>query len=392
MTKLNTWPVYSSSEIRAVTSVLKSGKVNYWTGKKCLEFETKFKKKFNLKYSVAVANGSLALDCALKALNLNPEDEIIVTPKSYIASASCVINAGAKPVFSDVDLNTQNLLIDDLKNKVTKKTKAIICVHVAGFPCDLDEILKICKKNKIILIEDCSQAHGSKYKNKYVGSFGDIATWSFCNDKIISTGGEGGMIACKSKNIWKKIWAIKDCGKSYDRLYKSKHKPGFKWIHDNFGTNMRLTEMQAAIGIIQLGYLDNWIKERRKNFFYLLEKFRKVKIFRVQNLNNNIYIAPYRFCFFTIKENMKPGWNREKILVELNKKRISCTMGSCSEIYKERGFVKKMGHHKVLKNANLLGNTSLALPVDPTMSSNDLKCIIKEIKIIYKKAYLDKNK
>ena len=330
MKNLNKWPVYSAREINAVNKVLKSGKVNYWTGKKCTEFESKFKKKFNLKYTVAVANGSLALDCALKTLNLNKNDEIIVTPKSYIASASCVINAGAKPVFADVDLNTQNLLISDVRNKITKKTKAIVCVHLAGYPCDLDEILKLCKKNKIILIEDCSQAHGSKYKNKYVGSFGDISTWSFCNDKIISTGGEGGMIACKNKKVWKKIWAIKDCGKSYDRLYKFKHKPGFKWIHDNFGTNMRLTEMQAAIGIVQLKYLNNWIKQRRRNFFFLSKKFKEFKIFRVQTLNKKIYIAPYRFCFFVIKKNLKFGWSREKILVELNKKKIPCTMGSCS--------------------------------------------------------------
>ena len=387
MKNLNKWPVYSAREINAVNKVLKSGKVNYWTGKKCTEFESKFKKKFNLKYTVAVANGSLALDCALKTLNLNKNDEIIVTPKSYIASASCVINAGAKPVFADVDLNTQNLLISDVRNKITKKTKAIVCVHLAGYPCDLDEILKLCKKNKIILIEDCSQAHGSKYKNKYVGSFGDISTWSFCNDKIISTGGEGGMIACKNKKVWKKIWAIKDCGKSYDRLYKFKHKPGFKWIHDNFGTNMRLTEMQAAIGIVQLKYLNNWIKQRRRNFFFLSKKFKEFKIFRVQTLNKKIYIAPYRFCFFVIKKNLKFGWSREKILVELNKKKIPCTMGSCSEIYKERAFIKKMGRQKLLKNANLLGRSGLAIPVHPNMSKDDLSYIIKQIKIIYKKSY-----
>jgi dTDP-4-amino-4,6-dideoxygalactose transaminase len=387
MSNLNKWPVYSIREINAVNKVLKGGKVNYWTGKKCTEFESKFRKKFDLKYTVAVANGSLALDCALKTLNLNKNDEIIVTPKSYIASASCVINAGAKPVFADVDLNTQNLLVSDVRNKITEKTKAIICVHLAGYPCDLDEILKLCKKNKIILIEDCSQAHGSKYKNKYVGSFGDISTWSFCNDKIISTGGEGGMIACKNKKVWKKIWAIKDCGKSYDRLYKTKHKPGFKWIHDNFGTNMRLTEMQAAIGIVQLKYLNNWIKQRRKNFFFLLKNFKEFKIFRVQTLDKNIYIAPYRFCFFVIKKNLRSGWSREKILVELNKKKIPCTMGSCSEIYKERAFIKKMGRQKLLKNANLLGRSGLAIPVHPNMNNDDLNYIIKQIKIIYKKSY-----
>jgi len=200
MTNKN-WPYYSIEEIKKVTEVLKSGKVNYWTGNYCKEFEKLYAQKFDLNYCITVANGTVALEAALKSLNLKKNDEVLVPSKSYQSSASAIVNSGAKPIFCDIDFNSQNLQINDLLKKISNKTKAIVCVHLGGWPCEMNKIAKIAKENKLVLIEDCSQAHGAKINKKFVGSFGDIAIWSFCNDKIISTGGEGAMIGVKKKEI-----------------------------------------------------------------------------------------------------------------------------------------------------------------------------------------------
>ena len=205
---MKNWPYYSQNEINRVSKILKSGKVNYWTGNECKNFEEVFKKKFKINYSIAVSNGTVALEAALKVLNLKKDDEVIVSCKSYQSSASAIVNIGAKPVFCDVNFNTQNIDVKYLEKKISRKTKAIICVHLGGWPCEMDKLVDIAKKNSLTLIEDCSQAHGAKFNKKYVGSFGDIAVWSFCNDKIISTGGEGGMIGIKKKKKFGKKFGL----------------------------------------------------------------------------------------------------------------------------------------------------------------------------------------
>ena len=255
------YPYFDKNSLKKTIKVLKSGRVNYWTGKEGKKFEKEFSNYHGVKYSVAVSNGSVALELALKALNLKRGDEVIVSPRSFIISASCVLNAGLRPVFSDVD-NNGNLNINDILKVYQKNVKAIILVHLNGLSCDLDLIINFAKKNKIFLIEDCSQAHGAIYKNKKVGSFGHISTWSFCQDKIISTGGEGGMISTNNKKLWLKIWSLKDHGKNYKSVFYKKHKTGFKWLHDNLGSNYRMTEIQAAIGREQLKTLDNQLKIR----------------------------------------------------------------------------------------------------------------------------------
>ena len=188
-------------------------------------------------------------------------DEIIVSPRSFIISASCVLSLGLKPIFADVDYNG-NLSIEGIKDAYSKKVKAIIVVHLNGLSCDMDPILKFVKKNRILLIEDCSQAHGASYKGNKVGSFGDVSTWSFCQDKIISTGGEGGMISTNDKRLWLRLWSLKDHGKNYKSVFFKNHKIGFKWLHDDFGSNYRMTEIQATIGREQLKSLDKQIQKR----------------------------------------------------------------------------------------------------------------------------------
>ena len=261
--RIKEYPYYPPQLIHKISKILKSGKVNYWTGNQGVLFEKEFSKYVGNKYSIAVSNGSVALEMALKALNLKKNDKIIVTPRSFIISSSCVINLGFKPVFADVDSNG-NLSIEGIKKSYTNKVKAIIVVHLNGFPCNLDPIIGFARKKNIKIIEDCSQAHGAKYKNKPVGSFGDISTWSFCQDKIISTGGEGGMISTNNKNFWKICWSLKDHGKNYYSVFNKKHNLGFKWLHDNYGTNYRMTEIQATIGRYQLKNLNSQIKKRNQ--------------------------------------------------------------------------------------------------------------------------------
>ena len=354
------WPTYSSEEIIKVKDVMVSGKVNYWTGKYCVEFEKKFANFFDKKYGISLSSGSVALDVALKSLSLKKNDEVLVTPRSYIASASCVISQNLKPIFIDVDLNSQNILYNDLKKKITKKTKAIILVHLAGYPCEMDEILRLCKQNNIKIIEDCSQAHGAKYKDKLAGSFGDLSIWSFCNDKIMSTGGEGGMILTNNMRYYKKIFAFKDCGKNIDKLKDSSFKPKFKWLHDSVGSNYRMTEMQAVIGIFQLKNLNNWVKKRNsfsKKINNLLSNFSYI---RTTKIPLHIFHSFYRCYFFLNHKKTKNKFFRESIINSLRKFKIDCNVGSCPEIYLENAFKKK---HKIkrLKNAKTLGETSVAL-------------------------------
>lgn len=191
--KLSPWPYYDDEQLSNVTKILQSGKVNYWTGENGKFFEKEFSDRFDVKYSVALANGSLALSCAYLALNLNEGDEIITTPRTFIATSTSAVLLGLKPVFVDVDINSGNISAENIEAAINKKTRAIVVVHLAGWPAEMDRICELARKNGLYIIEDCSQAHGAKINNKNVGSFGDLATWSFCQDKIITTGGEGGM-------------------------------------------------------------------------------------------------------------------------------------------------------------------------------------------------------
>ena len=337
-------PFYTRESIQKVKDVLKSGRVNYWTGNQCKKFEKEFSRYLKNDYSLTLSNGSVALELALSALELKKNDKVIVSPRSFIISASCVLNLGLKPVFADVDDNG-NLNIEGIKKVYNKNVKAIIVVHLNGLSCDLDPILKFTIKNKLFLIEDCSQAHGAIYKGKKVGSFGHISTWSFCQDKIISTGGEGGMISTNNKKLWLKLWSLKDHGKNYKSVYYKKHKTGFRWLHDDLGSNYRMTEMQAVIGREQLKLLDQQIKKRNiiANLYIkgLNDYFQKYKILRnpdfkcescplKKNISkcNKCVHAYYRINLFTDSNKI----DQIELIEKLNKMKIDCGVGPCPEI------------------------------------------------------------
>jgi dTDP-4-amino-4,6-dideoxygalactose transaminase len=392
------YPFFNKSSIRKVEQVLKSGRVNYWTGKQCNQFENRFSKYVGNKYSVALSNGSVALELALKSLDLKKNEEVIVTSRSFVISASCVLNVGLKPIFADINENG-NIDIDHIKKIHNKNVKAIIIVHLNGLPCDMEPILKFVKKNKIYLIEDCSQAHGAIYKNKKLGSFGHIATWSFCQDKIISTGGEGGMISTNSKKIWAKCWSLKDHGKNHEIFYKKKHKYGYRWVHDNLGTNHRMTEIQAVIGIEQLKTLDLQVKKRNliSNQYLngLKEYYQKYNILKKPNfqcqtcpfkkndsLCNLCLHAFYRLNLFVNPNKI----NRNKLIKDLNQNNVNCGVGSCPEIYKEKIFQKLNLHPKNrLTNAKLLGEISIVFPINPYRNLKKIKSEIFLIKKIFKR-------
>ncbi len=366
---MKNWPHFTKKEINSVIQVLKSGKVNYLNGNEGLKFEKNFSKFTNSKYSIAVSNGTNALELALKAIDLKFGDEVIVTSKSFIASASCVVALGAVPIFADVEINSQNISLDSIRQLINKKTKAIICVHIGGWPCDILKLLKICKIYKIKLIEDCSQAHGAKVNNKSVGSFGDFGTWSFCNDKIISTGGEGGMITTNSYKNYQKIWSLKDHGKNIKKYLNIKNNYSFRYIHDSFGSNFRLTEMQSSIGNAQLLYIKERVKLRQRNANQYIKNFKNCKFIITpiipKNITHSFYRLYLRFNFKFIKKN----WNKNKIINKLNKLGFECSEGACSEIYNEKCFRNsKFKVKKSLKNCVELSKSSFALKVDHTIS------------------------
>ena len=251
-TPFSPWPSFTQDEARAISRVLLSNRVNYWTGTECREFEREFAAWVGTTHAVALANGTVALDLALKALNIGSGDDVIVTPRSYVASASCVVTAGARPVFADVDSESQNITASTIRRVLTSRTRAIICVHLAGMPCEMDPIMALAQEHDLKVIEDCAQAHGARYRGRMVGGIGHIGAWSFCQDKIMTTGGEGGMVTTSDRSLWAAMWSYKDHGKSWEAVYDHKHPPGFRWLHESFGTNWRMLEMQAVIGRLQL--------------------------------------------------------------------------------------------------------------------------------------------
>ncbi len=382
-TAFEPWPSFTTEEADAVKNVLLSNKVNYWTGQECRIFEKEFAEFSDTKYAVALANGTVALDVALKALDIGAGDDVIVTSRTFLASASSIVTAGANPVFADVELDSQNISRRTIEAVLTPNTKAIICVHLAGWMCDMDPIMQLAAERGIYVIEDCAQAHGAKYKGKAAGSIGHIAAWSFCQDKIMTTGGEGGMVTTNDETLWKKMWSYKDHGKSYDSIYNKQHPPGFRWLHDSFGTNWRMMEMQAVIGRIQLTRMAEWTKKRTENAEKILKAFDGSPFFSVHTPSVD-YVHAYYKCYVQVNlEALPDGWSRDRIMQEINSQEVPCFSGSCSEVYLEHAFDGTPWRpEKRLENAQKLGETSLMFLVHPTLSQESIEKMIRAINTV----------
>tara|TARA_Y100000739_G_scaffold227161_1_gene236094 strand:- start:10061 stop:11230 length:1170 start_codon:yes stop_codon:yes gene_type:complete len=368
------WPHYSQEEIKKVNEILISGNVNYWTGDEGKFFEKEFSNFCLTNYAITLANGSLALSAAYLALGVTNKAELITTPRTFIATSSSAYLLKAKPVFADVDINSGCITAEFIEPLISKHTKAICVVHIGGWPCDMESICDLAKKYGIYVIEDCSQAHGAQINGKSVGSFGDVSIWSFCQDKIISTGGEGGMLTTNSKDIYEKVWSFRDHGKTKNLMQVKNKSNEFRFIHENFGSNFRLTEIQSAIGRIQLRNISKINKIRTKNAEILLETLSQIECVRIPLPEKKFKHGWYKFyCYLNI-DNLKEGWNREKIIKEINKAGYPAFSGGCSEIYLENCFLKNnISPNKRLKNAKLLGETSLMFVVHNTITIPKMK-------------------
>ena len=381
-TPFSPWPSFTQEEADAAHSVVLSNKVNYWTGQEGRNFEKEFASWSKANYAVAVANGTVALDLALQALNIGVGDEVIVTPRTFIASISSVVNAGATPVFADIDPQSGNITPETIQPLITDRTKAVICVHLAGWPCDMDGFMALAQAHDFFVIEDCAQAHGALYKGNPVGALGHIGAWSFCQDKIMTTAGEGGMVTTNDESLWRKIWAFKDHGKSYEAVYEREHKPGFRWLHESFGTNWRMPEVQAAIGRIQLRRMADWHKARVDNAQAILQSCAKFPdLLEVPQCNPKGHHAFYKCYVYLRPENLPDDWSRDKIIEAITEQNVPCFSGSCSEVYLEKAFEQNdLRPADSLPIAKKLGETSLMFLVHPTLSKDEIEqtCIAIE--------------
>jgi dTDP-4-amino-4,6-dideoxygalactose transaminase len=403
------WPSYTTEEAEAVQKVLLSNQVNYWTGNEGQTFEKEFAAWTGTQHAIALANGTVALEIALRALDIGPGDDVIVSPRTFLASISSIIQVGAQPIFADVNLDSQNITADTIAAVITPSTRAIICVHLAGWPCDMDPILALAAKHQLRVIEDCAQAHGARYKGQSVGAIGDIGCWSFCQDKIMSTGGEGGMVTTNDDALWRKMWAHKDHGKSYAAVHEHTHPPGFRWLHEDFGTNARMTEMQAAIGRIQLQRMPEWTRLRTTHATALTQALTPYA-----GLNSCIRLTPfhchrdctsdtnsqpctpdcihayYKYYCFVRPEKLTAGWSRDRIIAEISATGVPCYPGSCSEVYLEKAFDNtNYRPMQRLPNARTLGETSLMFLVHPTLTLAEINKTSQTITSVLQQASSD---
>ena len=381
------WPHFDEEQVDAVAAVLRSGRVNYWTGTIGREFEREYASYLGRRHAIALANGTVALELALEAFGVGQGDEVVVPARTYVASASCAVMRGAVPVVADVDRDSQCLTAKSIEAVLTARTRAVIVVHLGGWPADMDPIMALAHRRNIVVIEDCAQAHGAFYKGRPVGSIGHAGAFSFCQDKIITTGGEGGLLALDDETAWRRAWAFKDIGRSYAAVYERQHPPGFRWLTESFGTNWRMTEMQAAIGCIQLRRLPEWQLARARNASIVRRSLAGLSALRIPQVPSDDTHAHYRFYAFVRPEYLAPGWSRDRILEEIERAGIPCGVGSCSEIYLERAFRERgWGPASRLPTAKLLGETSLMFLVHPTLTEEAMLNMAEGIRRIVLRA------
>lgn len=353
----------------------------------CKEFEKEYAAFLGLPHAIAAANGTVTLEMALKALGIGPGDEVIVSPRSFMASASCVMTVGARPVFADVEYDSGNISAATIAAVLSPRSKAVIPVHLGGWPCEMDEIMALAAKHGLTVIEDCAQAHGATYRGKPVGAWGHVNSFSFCQDKIITTGGEGGMVVTADHSLWERMWALKDHGKSYDACFNRQWPPGFRWLHESFGSNYRMTEMQAAIGRIALRKLPGWIEARRRNASLLSACLGKFPAIRNPQPPAHMQPACYKHYCHVVPAGLRAGWNRDRLMNEISAAGVPCFSGSCSEIYLEKAFAGAgLRPPRRLPVARELGETALMFLVHPTLTEADMAWCAERIAGVLERA------
>lgn len=361
------WPFYADDEVASVAKVLRSGRVNQWTGPEVFAFQDACSVRFGGNKGIALANGSVALELALRAFGIGAGDEVIVSPRSFVASASCALLVGATPVFADVDPDSGNITADTIELVMTERTRAVIPVHLGGWPADMPTIMRRLAGHNVKVIEDCAQAHGAEIDGHSVGSFGDAAAFSFCQDKIISTGGEGGFTSFRDESAWNWAWSFKDHGKNFAEMTSGSGPPGqFRWVHDQVGTNWRLTGPQAAIGLAQLQKLDLWSASRARNAAIWLDGLEGVARLRAPLPDAVLRHGFYKLYFYIDGGTDEAASNlRSEILERCTEEGLRVFSGSCSEMYLEKAFSDLPRADCPV--ARSLGARSLMVEVHPTL-------------------------
>jgi hypothetical protein len=384
---LPAWPFFEADEIEAAARVLESGRVNYWTGGEGQAFEREYAGAVGVRHAVALANGTVALEFALRASGIGPGDDVVVPARTFVATATAVMVCGARPVFADIDPVSGNLDARTLEAALTPETRAVILVHLGGWPCAMDGILEVARSRSLRVIEDCAQAHGAEWKGRPVGAFGDVGAFSFCQDKIITTGGEGGMAVTDDESLRERVWSLKDHGKDSAEVFASDPEPGFRWLHGTLGTNGRMTEMQAAIGRLALGKLPQRVAQRRSNAAFYDEALAVVAGVETQVPDTDCFHVYYRYHLQVRPESLREGWTRDRIIDEVGALGIPCGSGSCSEVYRER-VIREAGFAPVerLQNARRLGEISLMLPVHHRLRETDLERILDGVVSVMRRA------
>ena len=386
---LNSWPSFDKQDISKVSDILSSGNVNYWTGQECKLFEKEFSSFVGVDSSIACSNGSLSLSLAYLAIGLGNGDEFITSPRTFLATASSGVLLGAKPIFADVDIDSGSITASTIEPLITKKTKAIVVVHVGGWPADMPSICNLADSYKIPVIEDCAQAHGAYVNNRSVGSYGQISSWSFCQDKIISTGGEGGMVCTSNSKFYELMWSFKDHGKNRQTISSKPSSPGFRWVHDTFGSNFRMTELQSGLGRLQLQRLPMWNALRRRNALIIADALADIPCIHVPLPPQHLTHAWYKFYAFVNPQYLASGWSRNRILHEITQLGFPAYTGSCSEIYLEKCFYERgFAPPTRLPIARQLGETSLMFLVHPTITLEQIKSYSDVIRSVILRASL----
>ncbi|MBM3515137.1 MAG: DegT/DnrJ/EryC1/StrS family aminotransferase [Alphaproteobacteria bacterium] len=377
------WPHYAEDEVAAAAAVLRSGKVNYRTGPLGREFEAAYARSLGLGHGLAVANGTVALELAVLGLGLGPGDEVIVPARTFIATAAAVVRAGARPVVADIDRLSHNLTAETVERVMTPATKAVIPVHLGGWPVDMAPLMALARARNVKVIEDCAQSHGATTRGQPTGAIGDVGCFSFCQDKIISTGGEGGMVVTGDGPVHKRMWAFREHGWDYDSAHQPDPNDGFRWLAADFGSNGRMTESQAAIGLAQLAKLSAWVGRRRANAALLSERLRNLSGVTVLDPPADVGHAYYKYAFMIEPAALKASWTRNRVLSELDARGVPARVGACPDISRERAFSDRgFAPPQPLPNAAWVDERSALLPVHPTLTGDQLGVMADAVRAV----------
>ena len=339
------WPSFEESTIQAAADVLRSGKVNYWTGKIGMEFEREWAKWLGVKNAISVSNGTCALHTALASLNIGPGDEVICTSYSFIASSFCALQAGALPVFADVTTD-HTMDPNAIEPLITERTKAIVVVHLYGTVADMDPILAIARKHNLKVVEDCAQCFGGVYKGKKAGTIGDVGCFSFCQSKHFTTGGEGGMVVTNDDDLAWECRSFRDHGYDVQAKLNLLEMEGKQlYIHKRVGFNFRMTEMQSQIGLCELKRFDSWnLKNRVRNGKYLIAALKDHPLVMYTPVDTPERQNAFWWCPIVIDTaKLKEGIDTKQFIAAMAAEGVPVYSVLWPEMYKERAYIERNG-------------------------------------------------